>query len=67
MQEKEVRKKRKYETKDLVITLTEDDVDLVVEKFQDRGEEVVLIVESQHKEIITKIIQVHENLQQLQT
>jgi hypothetical protein len=34
-------KKRKYETEDPDITLTEDDAELIMEKVQDRGEEVV--------------------------
>jgi hypothetical protein len=41
--EKEVHKKRKYDTKDLDITMTEDDAELVADKVQDRGEEVVYI------------------------
>jgi hypothetical protein len=46
-QEKEVCKKRKYVTEDPVITLTEDDAELVTDKVQDRGEEVVCIAEAQ--------------------
>jgi hypothetical protein len=40
-QEKEVRKKRKYDTEYPDITLTEDDVEIVTKKVQDRGEDVV--------------------------
>jgi hypothetical protein len=36
----------KYDTEDPVITLTEDDAELVADKVQDKGEEVVLIVEA---------------------
>jgi hypothetical protein len=47
VQGKEACKKRKYITEDPVITLTEDDADLVTDKVQDRGEEVVCIAEVQ--------------------
>jgi hypothetical protein len=50
---------------DPVITLTEDDVELVMDKVQDRGEEVVCIAEAQREEIMAKLIEVHETLQQL--
>jgi nitrogen regulatory protein PII-like uncharacterized protein len=61
-----VRKKRKYETEELDITLTEDDVELVVDKVQDRGEKVVRIVEVQEEEIMENLLEIHENIQQLQ-
>jgi hypothetical protein len=38
----------------------------VVDKVQDRGEEVVCIAEAQREEIMAKLIEVHETLQQLQ-
>jgi hypothetical protein len=65
MQVEEARKKRKYVTKDPVITLTEDDVELVTYKVQDRGEEVVCIEKAQREEIMAKIIEFHKTLQQI--
>jgi hypothetical protein len=41
MQEEETCKKMKYHKKPPVITITEDDVELVADKVQDRGEDVV--------------------------
>jgi hypothetical protein len=41
---------------DPVITLTEDDVELVVEKVQDTGEEVDCIVVAQREYIMAKLI-----------
>jgi nucleoside-triphosphatase THEP1 len=65
MQVEEACKKRKYVMKDLVITLIEDDVELVTDKVQDRGEEVVCIEKAQREEIMAKIIEFHETLQQI--
>jgi hypothetical protein len=39
------REKRKYDTEDPKITLTWDDTELVVGKFQDRSEEAVKTIE----------------------
>jgi NACalpha-BTF3-like transcription factor len=66
-QGKYVRKKRKYETEDPDITLTWDDVELVANKVQDRSEEVVRTVEAQREEIMAKLLEVHENIQQLRS
>jgi hypothetical protein len=65
VQVEKAHKKRNYVTEDPVITLTEDDVELVTNKVQYRGEEVVLITHSQREEIMAKHIEVHEYLQQL--
>jgi len=61
-QVEEVLKKMKYIMEDPIITLIEDDVELVMDKVQDTGEEVVCIVEVQREEIMAKIIEVHETL-----
>jgi hypothetical protein len=53
--------------KDPVITLTEDDDELVMDKFQDRGEEVVCVAKAQREEIMAKLIEFHETLQQIQS
>jgi len=42
-----VHKKRKYITEDPFITLIEDDAELVTDKVQDKGGEVVVIIEVQ--------------------
>jgi hypothetical protein len=55
----------KYTTKYPTITLTKDDAKFVVDKIQGRGEEVVCIVEAQREDIMDKLIEVHETLQQL--
>jgi hypothetical protein len=65
VQKKEACKKRKYDTKDPYITMTEDDAEIVTDKVQYRGEEVVRIVEAQWEEIVSNLIEVHENIQQL--
>jgi hypothetical protein len=57
--------KMKYTTEDPFITLIEDDAEFIVEKVQDRGEEVVHIAVAQRKEIMEKLIEVHETLQNL--
>jgi len=59
--------KRKYVMEDPIITLTEDDVDLVVKNIQDRGEEVVHVAEAQREEIMVNLIEVHEPLQQVRS
>jgi hypothetical protein len=66
-QVEEMCKKRKYTMEDPVITLTEDDVEFITDKVQDRGEEVVHVAEAQREEIMAKLIEVHETLQQLQS
>jgi hypothetical protein len=40
----------------------EDDAELVADKVQDMGEEVVRIVEVQREEIMENILEVHENI-----
>jgi hypothetical protein len=57
--------KRKYDTEDPDITLTWDDAELVVDKVQDRSEEAVKTIEAQREQIMAKLIEVHENIQQL--
>jgi hypothetical protein len=62
MQEEETHKKMKYHKKPPVITITEDDAELVADKFQDRGEDVVHVVEAQREEIMAKFMEVHDTL-----
>jgi hypothetical protein len=56
----------KYHKKPPVITITEDDVELVADKVQDRGEDVVCTTEVQREEIMAKLVEVHDTLQRLQ-
>jgi hypothetical protein len=56
----------KYHKKPPVITITEDDAELVEYKVQDRGEDVVCITEAQMEEIISKMVEFHDTLQRLQ-
>jgi hypothetical protein len=58
-------KKRKYETEDPDITLTWDDAELVMDKVQDRSEEVVRTTEAQREQIMAKLLEVHANIQHL--
>jgi gas vesicle protein len=60
-------KKRKYETEDPDITLTWDDAELVMDKVQDRSEEVVRTAEAQREQIMAKLLEVHENIQHLRS
>ena len=60
-QVEEMHKKRKYTMKEPVITLIEDDAEFVA----DKGEEVVCIAEAQREDIVEKIIEFHETIQQL--
>jgi hypothetical protein len=46
MQEEETRKKMKYHKKHPIITITEDDAELVEDKVQDRGDDVVRTTEA---------------------
>jgi hypothetical protein len=57
----------KYTKEDLVITLTEDDVEFVEDKVQDIGEEVVHATKAQIKEIMEKLMEFHETIQKLQS
>jgi hypothetical protein len=50
-------KKMKYIRSLHVITLTEDDAELVVDKVQDRGEDVVRATEAQREEIMVKLVE----------
>jgi hypothetical protein len=63
VQVEEMQKNMKYTKEDPVITLTEDDVEFMEDKVQDRGEEVVHAAESQREEIMDKLIEFCENLQ----
>jgi NACalpha-BTF3-like transcription factor len=65
-QEEEIRKKMKYHKNPPTITITEDDVELVADKVQDRGEDVVRATEAQREEIMEKLVEVHDILQRLQ-
>jgi hypothetical protein len=65
MQVEEMCKKMKDTKEDPFITLTEDDVEFMVEKAQDRGEEVVYVVEAHREDVISKLIESHETLQKL--
>jgi len=50
---------------DPIITLIEDDVEFIMDKVQDMGEEVVHITEEKREEIMANIIEVHETIKQL--
>ena len=50
--EEEIRKKMKYHKNPPTITITKNDVELVEDKVQDRGEDVVRVAEAQREEII---------------
>jgi hypothetical protein len=65
-QEAEIRKNMKYHKNPPMITITEDDVELVANKVQDRGEDVVCATEVQREEIMEKLVEVHDILQRLQ-
>jgi hypothetical protein len=52
---------------DSVITLIKDNVEFIVEKFQEIGEETVCIAVVQRENIMAKLIEVYENLQQLRS
>jgi hypothetical protein len=65
-QEAEIRKKMKYHKNPPTITITEDDAELVADKVQDRGEDVVRATEAQREEIMEKLVEVHDILQRLQ-
>jgi nucleoside-triphosphatase THEP1 len=52
---------------DPIITLIENDVEFIMDKVQDMGEEVVHITEEKREEIMANIIEVHETIQQLQS
>jgi hypothetical protein len=56
----------KYHKNPPTITITEDDVELVADKVQDRGEDVVRATEAQREEIMEKLVEVHDILQRLQ-
>jgi hypothetical protein len=64
-QGKYVSKKRKYEIEEPDITLTWDDAKLVMDKVQDRSEEVVRTVVTQREEIMAKLLEVDDKIQQL--
>jgi recombinational DNA repair ATPase RecF len=65
-QEAEIRKNMKYHKNPPTITITKDDVELVAEKLQDRGEDVVRATKAQREEIMEKLVEVHDILQRLQ-
>jgi hypothetical protein len=56
----------KYHKNTPMITIIEDDAELVAEKFQDRGEDVVRATEVKREEIMEKLVEVHDILQRLQ-
>jgi hypothetical protein len=56
----------KYTKEGPIITLTEDDAEFMVNKVQDRVRNVVHGEKSQREEIMSKLIEVHENIQELQ-
>jgi hypothetical protein len=55
----------KYHNKPPIITITEDDVELVADKVQDRSKNVVRTIEAQREEIMAKLVEFHENIQRL--
>jgi hypothetical protein len=63
--EEEIVKKMKYHKNPPIITVTEDDVELVADKVQDKGEDLVRTIESQREEIMAKLVEVHDTLQRL--
>jgi hypothetical protein len=65
-QELEIRKKMKYHKNRPTITIIEDDAELVVDKVQDRGEDVVRATETQREEIMENLVEVHNILQIVQ-
>ena len=65
VQGKYVCKKRNYEIEDLDITLAWNDAELVADKVQDKSEEVVRIAVAQGEDIMSNILEVHDNIQQL--
>jgi len=56
----------KYHKNPPIITITKYDVELVAEKVQDRGEDVVCTKKAQREEIMEKIVEVHDILHRLQ-
>jgi hypothetical protein len=56
----------KYHKKPPVITIIEDDVELVADKVQDMGEDVVRTAEVQRGEIMANLVEFHDTLQRLQ-
>jgi hypothetical protein len=55
-----------YHKNPLVLIITEDDVESVADKFQDRGENAILAAEAQREEIMEILVEVHDILQRLQ-
>jgi hypothetical protein len=56
----------KVQKKTPQLTITEDDVELVANKVQDRGEEALYVTESQREELMKKLMEVKEVLESLQ-
>jgi hypothetical protein len=57
----------KYTKEYPFITLIEDDVEFITDKVQDKGEEVVRIAKAHIEDIMEKLIEFHETIQQLQS
>jgi hypothetical protein len=55
----------KYHKKPPVITIIEDDVEIVADKVQDEGENLVRTREVRREEIMDKLMEVHDTLQRL--
>jgi hypothetical protein len=65
-QEEEIRKNMKYHKNPPTITIKEDNVNMVAEKVQGRGEDLVCATKVQREEIMEKLVEVHDILQRLQ-
>jgi hypothetical protein len=64
-QEGETRKKMNYHKNPPILTITEDDVEFIVDKFQYRGEDVVHATDAQREEIMEKLVELHDILHRL--
>ena len=57
--------KMKYHKNSPVLTITKDDAEFIIDKFQDRGENAVLAIEVQREEIMENLVEVHDILHRL--
>jgi hypothetical protein len=55
----------KYHKNPPVVTLTEDNVEIVADKVQDRGEDVVHATKAQREDIMEKLLDFHDTLQKI--
>jgi nucleoside-triphosphatase THEP1 len=66
MQMGEKKKKMKEQNNPIELTIIEDDTELVVDKVQDRGEELLYVTESQREELMNTIMEVKNVMEILQ-